>query len=173
MAKRPVPEPLVHGAVVQLPGGRVAEWQSLPEPGSSYRTEHFRTIDSLGLLLRNGSITQEMHEAGQRFNRSFVTAQMDGAGAPSLDRLPGGQWRDSLTERVVAARERLGEALDAVGGISSPGGCALWQVAGLGRSLKEWSLLEGWNGRTLNPHEARGILVTALGVLAGHYSTRR
>jgi len=172
MAKR-VAEPLVHGAVVPLPGGRLAEWQSLAEEGTSFRTEHFRTIDSLGVLLRNGSVTVEMHEAGQRFNHSFVCAQLDGAGAPSLDRVRGGQWRDSLTERVVAARQRLGEALDAVGGISSPAGCALWQVAGLGRSLREWSALEGWNGRTLNPHEAKGILVAALGMLVLHYQARR
>jgi hypothetical protein len=46
-------------------------------------------------------------------------------------------------------------------------------VAGLGRSVKEWSALEGWNGRTLNQYEAKGILVGALGVLAVHYGYSR
>jgi len=35
--------------------------------------------------------------------------------------------------------------------------------------VKEWSTLEGWNGRTLNQCEAKGIFVGALGVLAVHY----
>lgn len=173
MAKKRAPKPLTHGTLVQLSGRRIAEWNSLPEEGTSTRTEHFRCIDSLGILLRNGAITPEMHDAGQDFNRTFVFAQMNPAGAPPLDRLPGGQWRDSITERVAWARKRLDEALDAVGGINSPGGCAIWQVAGLGRSVKEWSALEGWNGRTLNPYEAKGILVGALGMLAAHYGYSR
>ncbi len=173
MAKKTSTKPLEHGSVVQLAGGRLAEWNSLAEEGTSYRTEHFRCIDSLGLLLRNGSITAAMHDAGQDFNRTFVFAQMDGAGAPSLHRIPGGRWHDNLTERVVMARKRLDAALDAVGGIASPGGCAVWHVAGLGRSVKEWSAREGWNGRTLNEREAKGILIGALAVLAAHYGYAR
>ena len=69
----------------------------------------------------------------------------------------------------LLARKRLGQALDAVGGLTSPGGCAVWHVAGLGQSVKECSTLDGWNGRTLNQYEAKGILVGALGVLAVHY----
>jgi hypothetical protein len=78
-----------------------------------------------------------------------------------------------MTERVAWARKRLGNAMDAVGGISSPGGCAVWHVAGLGRSVKEWSMQEGWNGRRINQYEAKGILVAALGVLALHYGQAR
>ncbi|NVO05711.1 MAG: hypothetical protein HXX19_07125 [Rhodoferax sp.] len=161
--------PLRAGAMVHLPGGRVAEWVSQGEEGTTYRTEHFRTIDSLGLMLRNGSITQAMHDAGQRFSRTFVAAQLSAVGSAPMDRIPGGQWRDTMTERCAWARKHLGEALDAVGGISSPGGCAVWHVAGIGRSVREWSASEGWNGRTLNQYEAKGILVAALAVLANHY----
>ena len=82
---------------------------------------------------------------------------------------PGGHWRASMTERCAFARKRLGQALDAVGGICSPGGCALWHVAGLGKSVKEWAAQEGWNGRPVNAYEAKGILVSALGALAVHY----
>jgi hypothetical protein len=46
-------------------------------------------------------------------------------------------------------------------------------VAGSGQSVKEWSAQEGWNGRTLNQHGAKGILVGALGVLAVHYGYAR
>lgn len=173
MSKKQVLKPLMHGDLVQISGGRVVEWSSVEQDGTSHRTEHFRCVDSLGLLLRNGAITAQMHDAGQDFNRTFVFAQMNPAGAPSLDRIPGGGAQGSITERVAWARKRMHEALDAVGGISSPGGCAVWHVAGLGRSVKEWSLMEGWNGRTLNQYEAKGILVGALGVLAVHYGRIR
>ena len=173
MAKKQVAQPLTHGALVSLPGGRVGEWVSEAEEGTSYRTEHFRTGDSLGLLMRNGAITAQMHDAGQDFSRTFVFAQLSSAGSPPLDRIPGGHWQDTMTERCAWARKRLGEALDAVGGIGSPGGCAVWHVAGLGQSVREWSAQAGWNGRTLNQYEAKGILVGALGVLAVHYGYSR
>ena len=169
MAKKQIAQPLTHGALVNLKGGRVAEWVSQAEEGTSYRTEHFRTVDSLGLMLRNGSITHAMHDAGQQFSRTFVAAQLSAAGSAPMDRIPGGHWRDTMTERCAWARKHLGEALDAVGGIGSPGGCAVWHVAGLGHSVREWSALQGWNGRPLNQYEAKGILVSALGVLAVHY----
>ena len=173
MAERHVATPLRNGELVSLPGARVAEWVSQAHEGTSFRTEHFRAVDSLGLLLRSGAITQPMHNAGQDFNRTFVAAQLSAAGSPPLDRIPGGQWRDTMTERCAWARKHLGEALDAVGGISSPGGCAVWHVAGLGRSVREWSAQAGWNGRVLNQREAKGILVSALGVLAVHYGHLR
>lgn len=159
--------------LAQVPGGRVGEWVSEAEEGTSYRTEHFRTVDSLGLLMRNGAITAQMHDVGQDFSRIFVFAQLSSAGSPPLDRIPGGHWQDTMTERCAWARKRLGQALDAVGGIGSPGGCAVWHVAGLGQSVREWSAQEGWNGRTLNQYEAKGILVGALGVLAVHYGYSR
>ena len=43
----------------------------------------------------------------------------------------------------------------------------------MGRSIKEWSGVAGWNGRILNQYEAKGILVAALGVLAVHYGYTR
>jgi hypothetical protein len=173
MGSKASAQPLSAGDLVRLPGGRVAEWVSQGVDGTTYRTEHFRTVDSLGLLLRNGSITQGMHDAGQDFSRTFVAAQLSAIGSAPMDRIPGGQWRDTMTERCAWARKHLGEALDAVGGISSPGGCAVWHIAGLGQSVREWSAMAGWNGRSLNQYEAKGILVSALGVLAVHYRHAR
>lgn len=65
---------------MSLSGSRVGEWLSIKEQRSTFCTEHFRCVDSLGLLLRNRTITDEMHD-------------------------------------------------DAVGGIASRGGCAVWHVA--------------------------------------------
>jgi hypothetical protein len=171
--KTPQAVKIVPGTVVKLPGDRIAQWESVGEVGTRFRTERFRCVDTLGLLLKNGSITQAMHDAGQEFNKNFTYAQLNSVGSVRFDRTPGGQWKDSVTERVAWARKRLGDAMDAVGGISSPGGCAVWHVAGLGRSVKEWSMQEGWNGRTINQYEAKGILVAALGMLALHYGQAR
>ena len=173
MAKKEKPATLCPGDLVTLRGKRVAEWVSEAEDGTTHRTEHFRTVDSLALLLRHGSITTSMHDAGQDFNRTFVFAQLEPVGSPALDRIPGGQWRDSMTERCAFARKRLGKALDAVGGISSPGGCAVWHVAGLGKSVREWAAQEGWSGRPMNEREAKGILIGALAMLALHYGHGR
>lgn len=169
MAKAGKARERTEGSVVELSGGRVAEWTRTVEEGTRQRTEHFRCIDSLGLLLRHGAITGQMHDAGQEFHRVFVLAQMSPTGAPALRRLSGGRHDTSAPERCAWARQRVDAALDAVGGANSPGGCALWHVAGLGRSVREWSRVEGWNGRSLNAYEAKGILVAALGTLAVYY----
>jgi hypothetical protein len=42
-----------------------------------------------------------MHDAGQYFARNFVFAQLNPVGAPALDRIPGGHWQDSMTERCA------------------------------------------------------------------------
>jgi hypothetical protein len=36
-------------------------------------------------------------------------------------------------------------------------------------SLREWALRQGWGGRPVRVEQAQGILVAALGVLAGWY----
>jgi len=168
-AKRKQPTP---GPVRPLADARAVEWVR-EESGEHAGNEHFRTVDSLGLLLRNGTITSPMHDAGQEFAATFVRAHLHGPRALALDRVRGGQWHEGLSERAAYARKRVGEALDAVGGIGSPGGTAVWHVAGIGQSVKEWSTRQGWNGRTLSQAEARGILVAALAMLAMHYGYLR
>ncbi|QKS28230.1 MAG: hypothetical protein HT579_04345 [Candidatus Accumulibacter similis] len=170
-AKRITPS-LKTGVTVPVTGGRTVEWVR-EESGEHAGNAHFRTVDSLGLLLRNGTITPPMHDAGQQFAATFVWAQLHGPRALALDRVRGGQWSDGISERAAYARKRVGQALDAVGGIGSPGGTAVWHVAGLGQSVKEWSAQQGWNGRALSQPEARGILVAALGMLAMHYGYLR
>ena len=82
-------------------------------------------------------------------------------------------WNDDLTVRQIAARDRVHDALDALGGMASPGGSCVWHVVGLQSSLREWALRQGWNGRPLRRGEASGILLSALGMLAVHYGYER
>jgi hypothetical protein len=36
-------------------------------------------------------------------------------------------------------------------------------------SIREWALRQGWGGRPIGNSQAQGVLLAALGVLAGHY----
>ena len=78
----------------------------------------------------------------------------------------------ALSDHQIQARKRVRKAIEAVGGMGSPGGSAVWFVVGLGLSVREWALRQGWGGRSMSPDEARGALVTAMAVLAWHGAYR-
>ena len=44
-----------------------------------------------------------------------------------------------------------------------------WGHIGLQRSVREWALRQGWGGRPVRQEQAQGILIAALGMLAGHF----
>jgi hypothetical protein len=127
---------------------------------------HHRTVDSLGKMLRAGTIDQAMHDAGRDFQAAFVIAQLDPLRALPILRVPGNGREPELSERQLHARRRVREAMAALGGISSPAGSCVWHVVGLQRSVREWSMRQGWNGRSVDQRQAQGILVAALGMLA-------
>ncbi len=136
--------------------------------------DHYRTVDTLALMLRNGSITGAMHDAGQQFSQDFARAFASGVASSRLDGLPCGTAPgEMLIERNASAARTVRDALEAVGGSGSPAGSALWYVAGLGQSVREWALRQGWAGKAISLHEAKGILIAGLGVLARHYGYDR
>lgn len=144
------------------------------EGDDGHPVEHYRTVDTLALMLRNGSITPAMHDAGQQFAQDFARAFASGVASPRLDGLPAGTARvEHMVERNAGAARAVRQALDAAGGIGSPAGSALWFVAGIGLSVREWAQREGWSGRRLDRDEAKGILVAALGMLARYYGYER
>jgi len=161
------------GDYVLRPDGSIVEF--VRESDDEKQTvEHFRCVDSLAIMLRNQTITLEMRDAGRIFEEDFYAAQLSGIKAPSLIRFDQGlRTSDSMTDRCAFAHRRIGKTLDAIGGASSPGGAALWFVVGLGMSVREWAIRQGWNGSPLRVDEARGILVASLGVLAKHYGLVR
>lgn len=130
---------------------------------------HHRTVDTIGRMLRREAITKEMHDAARDFEATFTVARFDPVVCMTLDRLPGTGSAADLTDVQVDARRRVGEALDALGGLGSPGGSCVWHVVGLQRSIREWSMRQGWGGKSIGEKQAHGILVAALGVLAGYY----
>ena len=130
---------------------------------------HHRTVDTLGIMLRAGTITKAMHDAARDFQAQFTIARFDVVRCMPLVRVPGGGGPGDLTDAQVDARRRVGKALDALGGLGSPAGSCVWHVVGLQRSIREWAMRQGWGGRPVRVEQAQGILVAALGVLAGHY----
>jgi hypothetical protein len=129
---------------------------------------HHRMVDSLGRMLRAGTIDQAMHDAAKDFQAAFIIAQLDPLRALPVLRVPGTGRNPELNERQLHARHRVHGALQALGGISSPAGSCVWHVVGLQRSVREWAMRQGWGGRPVRQEQARGILVAALGMLAAH-----
>ena len=129
---------------------------------------HHRTVETLGKMLRAGTIDQAMHDAAKDFEGAFIVANLDPLRALPILRVPGTGREPELSERQLHARRRVHEAMAALGGISSPAGSCVWHVVGLQRSVREWAIRQGWGGRAVEQTEARGILVAGLGVLAAH-----
>jgi len=127
-----------------------------------------RTVDSLRKLLRSLAISEAMHDAGRAFQRDFQFAGLDPIRARPM-MFPVGAGAPEPTESQLDARRRVHRALEALGGIGSPGGSCLWHVLGCGCSIREWAIRQGWSGRPLRQEQAQGILIAALGVMASHH----
>jgi len=167
-SKRKTSAPVVAGLPVIRRYGDVLEpvYEADPE---GRPVVHHRTVDTLSIMLRAGTITKDMHDAARDFQAQFTIARFDVVRCMPLMRLPGGSGPGDLTDAQVDARRRVGNALDALGGLGSPAGSCVWHVVGLQRSIREWAMRQGWGGRSVRVEQAQGILVAALGMLAGHY----
>jgi hypothetical protein len=129
---------------------------------------HHRTVDTLGKMLKAGTISPEMHDAAKDFQAAFIVANLDPLRALPILRVPGTGRDPDLNDRQLHARRRVHASLEALGGISSPAGSCVWHVVGLRRSVREWAVRQGWGGRPVRQEQAQGILVAALGMLAAH-----
>jgi hypothetical protein len=135
----------------------------------------YRSIDILAAMERRGAITAEMREAGEEFQLLFRVAQLDPLMAADLSRpiVSGGVFNVGIGHRIEQARRLVWETLMSVGGLGSAGGSCLWHVLGWQQSLKEWASQQGWSGRRVSQEAASGILIGALGVLAGARALER
>jgi Domain of unknown function (DUF6456) len=170
VAVMPTPERRNHGIVERL------ERPIADESGRPARP--YRAVDTLGAMERRGSITAGMRQAGEDFRTRFATAQLDPLRAPDWSRLrvggsSGFHAGDEPGLRIEGARNMVWRAIRAVGGLGSPAGSCLWHVVGWERSLKEWALEQGWNGRRVSQEAASGILIAALGALEAHFGMPR
>jgi hypothetical protein len=131
----------------------------------------YRRIDTLALMMRKGTISAAMRQAGEDFHALFVRASLEPLRAADLSRIPHGAARHDLGETQAEARRRVVRALERLGGIASPAGSCLWHVVGCEWSVKDWALREGWGGRPISQEAASGMLVAALGALRALFGT--
>ena len=131
---------------------------------------HHRIVDTLGIMLRAGTITKEMHDAARDFQAQFTIARFDVVRLHAADRLPGGE-RARRSDRcpgrcTPSCRRSDGRARRS----RQPGRrlrLACRRAAALDPRMGDAAGL-GWHGRC-GVEQAQGILVAALGMLAGHY----
>ena len=94
----PSRERLVQGPVERLPQP-IAD-----EAGRPARP--YRAVDTLTAMLRKGTITPAMHQAGEDFHALFMTAQLETLRAADLHRLPDGMRELTITLRQADARKK-------------------------------------------------------------------
>jgi len=158
------------GKLARLPRRELEEVRELDPNGGI--VVHHRLVDTLGRMLTSGAIDQAMHDAGRDLQAAFIVAQLDPMRAMPIPRVPGTGHDPDLSERQLDARRRVHEALQALGGISSPVGSWAWHVLGCQRSIREWAMRQGWGGRPLHVQQAQGIALAALDLLARHFGYR-
>ena len=173
MAKRskriaPAVEDLSKPSRWRLQHGGFSEPIRAADPETGTPVAHRRAVDALGMMLANGTITPQMHEAGCIFRTLFRSAALDSIATTQFVRV-GGATADTMSVRQIDARRRVGRAMDALGGHGSPAGSAVWFVVGLEMSIREWSARQGWSGRPVPQPIAGGMLVAGLGILAMHF----
>ena len=138
------------------------------DPDTGAVVTHHRAVDTLGMMLSNGTITPEMHDAGANFRMLFRSAALHRMASSSLLRVRGGAG-DLISERNVDARKKIAAAIDMLGGHDSAAGSCAWHVIGLECSVREWAMRQGWRGRPVPTSQAQGMLVATLSVLAAHF----
>jgi hypothetical protein len=107
------------------------------------------------MMLRKGTITAAMRQAGDDFHALFLRAALEPLRAADLHRLPrsGAQVPTENVDQMDAHR-RVWRALEAVGGIASPAGSCVWHILGCDWTIKDWALRQGWGGRPLSQEQA-------------------
>ena len=132
-----------------------------------------RVFDTLAALHRRGAIDDPAYAAGERFRNDWERAHLDPLHAPALDRVLGASGGgEHISERAARARDDIWQALRALGGHATPIGSAAWHVLGFGLTIRDFaSRTQLGHGRALDARTARGLVIGACSVLAGHYGT--
>ena len=123
---------------------------------------HHRTVDTLGKMLQAERSRRPCTMRRGTFRPPLSSPARPTAGDAHPARA-GHRARHDLSERQLHARQRVHEAMQALGGISSPAGSCAWHVAGLQQTIREWAMRQGWGGRPLHVQQAQGIALGGTG----------
>jgi hypothetical protein len=87
--------------------GRGRELEEVREKDPDGRiVVHHRTVDTLGKMLRSGTIDQTMYDAAKDLQASFIVANLDPLRALPVLRVPGTGHQPELNERQLGARRK-------------------------------------------------------------------
>jgi hypothetical protein len=117
---------------------------------------------------REGVVPGEYAQAAETFFLDYRAAHPATSRASwSIERVDGGGRGDGTPVcGAVDAERRLRDAIRVVG---PAGADVLISVVGQEDSLREYAARLSANGRLVNPHEAKGLLLASLSTLARHY----
>jgi len=127
----------------------------------------WRAEGLLARLERHGDIGRRERSAGELFAELFHLAHLDPLRAADM-----GQRTLSATTGVHSserARQRIGAALDTLGGLDSLCGSCAWHIVGAEMTLAEWALRQRWAGKRIMPTTAKGVLLATLSQLSRHF----
>ncbi|HAU29815.1 MAG TPA: hypothetical protein DCW68_06895 [Rhodospirillaceae bacterium] len=161
------------GQHVPLPGMTtcVARFEgTIPDDKGGIGAPSFRITDAISALHERGEISDEEVDAGRRFQHDFDLAHFETVGSVDWAKVSNpSNWNGpTLTDSICDARNRVWDHLKNLGGSHTPIALAAWWVLGFNLTIKEFASKEGWAGRPMNPQVAKGLVIGALAVLAGH-----
>lgn len=131
----------------------------------------YRVRDTVQVLRSNGTLDEAAENAARAFQAAFDAANLHGYQSPDLMRVLGSSTgQHAVPGRIVAARDDVWRAIRHLGGIGTPVAGAAWHVLGLGETIQVFAeRCQLGQGRSINPHTARGLVVGACFALAGYY----
>jgi hypothetical protein len=160
----PTPERALHGEIAR-------EQRILDDQGRA--ASPFRKKTNFDLLETRGIIDHNQFLAGEAFNNNFHTAGLDTLKAVDLLKPPRlGAAPADIPPRVMRCCDYVWSRISALGGLGTLPGSLCWGVVGLEISLSARCTLRALHGRLLDAHEARGILIGVLTLLAVDTSSR-
>lgn len=143
------------------------------EDGRGPVTYAMRAPDTIDALVNKGRIDHRAAAGARKFEGIFQRASLNGLANRDIRVTPGSfNPGGGEPHRILAARDEVWGAMRALGGIGTPGANVVWDVLGLGMTIKAHAArCQFGNGRSLNPMTATGILVQSCFTLAAHYGT--
>lgn len=128
----------------------------------------FRVESMLERMERLHDIGGAERDAGELFQDLFRLAHFDPLRAGDLMREVRSAGPNGGSD-IERARNKIDDAMRAMGGHGSPCGSCAWFVLGNEITVAEWARREGWGGHPMRPEVAKGTLIGALGVLVKHF----
>ena len=130
-----------------------------------------RAPDTIDALLNKGRIDEKAAAGARKFEAIFQGASLQGLASRDIRQVPGSfNAGHAEPHRILSARDEVWRAMRALGGIGTPGANIVWDVLGLGMTIKAHAeRCQFGNGRSLNPMTATGILVQSCFTLAALY----